>query len=161
MEGDTLTPDFKGARQKGTSGTELGGWNCYAEVPSQPDMLDAFLLEDSEVKASVADVGGEFEGYVGFLSGISGSCRVGCFPEQGCGSGSLSEPPLPCRACSTPSGSQDGGRGWESSPRPGQGDAHTTCLDETSRVWRSPLATFCCEHLAYLASFAPTNYLMR
>lgn len=85
MEGDTLTRDFKGARQKGTSGTELGGWNRYAEVPSQPDMLDAFILEDSGVKASVADVGGEFEGYVGFLSGISGSCRVGpgMFPRAG------------------------------------------------------------------------------
>lgn len=76
MEGDTLIRDFKGACQKGTSGTELGGWHRHAEVPSQPDMLDGFLLEDSEAHASVAAMGGEFQGYGGFLSGISGSCSA-------------------------------------------------------------------------------------
>lgn len=83
VEGDTLIWDFKGACQKGTSGTELGGWNCYAEVPSQPDKLDVFLLKDSEAKASVADEGSEFEGYVGFLSGISPAVLdPGMFPQS-------------------------------------------------------------------------------
>lgn len=124
MEGDTLTRDFKGARQKGTSGTELGGWNCYTEVPSQPDMLDAFLLEDSEAKASVADVGGEFEGYMGFLSGISGSCRVGprdVSSEQGCGFDSLSEPPLPCRVPAAPSWAAGWRKGLGEQPPPWPG----------------------------------------
>lgn len=76
VEGDTLIRGFKGACPKGTSGTELGGWHRYAEVPSQPDMLDVFLLEDPEAHASVADMGGEFQGYAGFLSGISGSCSA-------------------------------------------------------------------------------------
>ncbi|KAI4553595.1 hypothetical protein MJT46_015775 [Ovis ammon polii x Ovis aries] len=49
----------------------------------RPDKLDVFLLKDSEAKASVADEGSEFEGYVGFLSGISPAVLdPGMFPQS-------------------------------------------------------------------------------
>ncbi|CAM9874014.1 unnamed protein product [Rangifer tarandus platyrhynchus] len=112
-------------------GTELRGWHRFAEVPSQPDILmisSSRTLKSMPVSLTWA-VNSRATWAFCLESAEPAVFDPRMFRQSRAAALTASQSPLcPAASLQHPSRATGWRGGWESSPRPGLGHAHTACL---------------------------------